>query len=81
MLSCRATRAGAAKSVRYANNVFDVLFLKIIFLKKVKLKNHSNLCPLLRYVLGPTKFPFRGTLGSTHGNNQPLTSFFPLISA
>jgi hypothetical protein len=32
-LSCRATRAGAAKRVRYANNVFEVLFLKIILKK------------------------------------------------
>jgi hypothetical protein len=38
-LSIRATRAGAAKRVRSANNVFEVLFLKIILKKMLKLKN------------------------------------------
>jgi hypothetical protein len=33
-LSCRATRVGAAKIVRSANNVFEVLFFKNNFLKK-----------------------------------------------
>jgi hypothetical protein len=40
-LSIRATRAGATKRVRCANNVFEVLFLKII-LKKVKIKKSSH---------------------------------------
>jgi hypothetical protein len=37
-LSCRATRAGVAKRVRSANNIFEVLFLKI---KKIKIKKSS----------------------------------------
>jgi hypothetical protein len=36
-LSCHATRAGAAKRVRSANNIFEMLFLKINY-KKVKIK-------------------------------------------
>jgi hypothetical protein len=32
-LSCRATRVGAAKIVRSANNVFEVLFFKNNFKK------------------------------------------------
>jgi hypothetical protein len=36
-LSYRATRAGAAKRVRSANNIFEMLFLKINF-KRLKLK-------------------------------------------
>jgi ribosomal protein L35 len=39
-LSCRATRAGAAKRVRSANNIFEMLFLKINF-KRLKLKKKS----------------------------------------
>jgi hypothetical protein len=41
-LFCRATRAGAAKRVRSANNIFEVLFLKNNFEKRLKLKNSPN---------------------------------------
>jgi hypothetical protein len=45
-LSCRATRVGAAKIVRSANNVFEVLFFKNN-LKKVKIKKNHLLLPAL----------------------------------
>jgi hypothetical protein len=40
-LSYRATRAGAAKRVRSANNIFEMLFLKINF-KRLKLKKNPS---------------------------------------
>jgi hypothetical protein len=43
--ACRATRAGAAKRVRSADNIFEVLFFKNK-LKRLKLKNHPKGCVL-----------------------------------